>query len=136
VLQRANNPFDHTVDILNHVRIPEAQCPIAMRFEDTVAEFVAGAVFILAMLGAVEFDHKPRAVLDKIQRIAPERCLAPEVITGLVQFAKLPPQAFFEFGGTLSQQTCFGDLLWSCALEHRWPPTRSAARFDLPTKGR
>src|SRR5262249_10159833 len=77
VFQRAKDPFNHTVDILDHFCIREAQRSIALRFEDAVAMIVVGSVFIPAMLGAIEFDHELRIVLDKIQRVAAERCLAP-----------------------------------------------------------
>jgi hypothetical protein len=97
--QLAANSFEHSVGVLQHIVVPEA--------DDAVAEALdgrgAGRIDLQGMLPAVEFDRQPRVAAGEICDMGPERELADELGAVQLTAAKMASQTLFGIGAVPPQ---------------------------------
>ena len=82
-LKRCVYCFQHTREILVHVRIPEPQHTKSVAHEMPVAAAISRGVFIMIVLPAVDLDDQPLLQTDEIDDEAIARRLAAEMKTAL-----------------------------------------------------
>src|SRR5690348_11993800 len=99
--KRYDNRIEHTLDVLDHLVIPESQNAKPIRLQAPRALLL---IFIrIGVLAAIDLDHQPVPEADEVDDIALDRLLAAEFGAGLVP-AQYLPNAFLGIGRGSAQR--------------------------------
>jgi hypothetical protein len=102
----SSDDFHHSLDIAEHVIIPEAKHAIAARLEIGSAFGIPRNARVFVVLSAVEFDDKPRRMAGKVCEVRPDSCLAAKMRTANREPAQPLPQHAFGVGWFVTHRTC------------------------------
>jgi hypothetical protein len=87
-VQRDFQCRDHSLDVGEHLIIPEPDNSIAVFGKATITLAIGIAVRVLS---AIHFDNQPPLSTDEIDKIRPDRLLADELAATDLPAAELPP---------------------------------------------
>jgi hypothetical protein len=78
-MHRRQYRFHHTIDVLQHVVVPETQDAIALRLKINGSLRIPDNVFRLIVLRAIDLDDEALFVARKVSKVRPDGGLSPEV---------------------------------------------------------
>jgi len=99
--KRDANGFDHAVGVAQHVVVPEAQNPIALRLKPHRAFSVTSD--LIGVLAAVHFDDESRGETDEVGNVGAEGHLPPKAVAIGLLAAQSRPELLFGLGRIAAQ---------------------------------
>jgi hypothetical protein len=129
--QGSRDCLHHTLDIGEHIVVPEPQHAIVARVQVRGSLRIRCDATRLIVLSTIEFDHQTRAMAGEVREVWTNRCLPAKVRAVDAQAAKMLPQNPFGIGRLVPHRagarhaSVTSSLIWS--LPQR-PPTP-----DLPS---
>ena len=91
---------EHAVGVLQHIVVPEADHPVAMRFDDCGARITSSVFNVLA---AVEFHREPGGAAGEVDHEIADWQLARELCSVQLTGAQVRPQPPFRVGHVAAQ---------------------------------
>jgi hypothetical protein len=102
-----SNRFDHAIDALQNIVIPDAQNPIPLRLQPRCARFICFGP--LSMLPAIDFDDEPCFQADKIGNVRTKGYLPSEAVAVDLFAAQSRPEPSFGVRWIAAQLSSYTD---------------------------
>ena len=100
------NPFQHCVQIVRDLRIPEADHTVSLSLKPKLARAISFCNFVIVVMPAIELDDEMGGRTKEIDHIRPYRRLTSKVRTEYRKFFDRAPQCAFVRRGVRSQLPC------------------------------
>ena len=85
------NPFQHRIQIVRNLRIPESDDSVSLLFKPKLSLTIALSGFVVVMMSAVEFDNKMCSRTKEVHHIGANWRLALEVCAEHGKFLQCAP---------------------------------------------
>jgi hypothetical protein len=105
-MQRLEQRNQHTLEIPEHVVVPESPHAISLGRKPTIA---AGVTLRFGMLSAVDLNHQARVVTNEVRNKWSHRSLAAELEVGKASIAQREPKLVFGVGHAAAELACLCD---------------------------
>lgn len=93
----------NTVEIVEHLSVPDPEHAVALCFEPRSTPRVVRLLFGLIVLPAIDFDDEALTRADEIDDVASERMLAAKAMNCKLVFAQLTPELSLAVGHVITK---------------------------------
>jgi hypothetical protein len=107
--QRRQDNFQHALDVLQHIVVPEAKDAIAMRTKVSGSLRITDNVIRLIMLPAIDLDDQASLMAGEVCKVRTDSGLPPEMGSLNWQAPQMPPKFAFRFDHVAAQSTSARD---------------------------